>query len=129
MPQHGNTCQHSSAAIATRYGARRSGDRTPVGVRFSALVQTDPVTHPASYTMRTVSFPEVKRPGRSADHTPPSSAEVKERVQLYLYSPLWTFMACSRVNCTFYCAYTSSSVTMWSLNIEANHKKYQPFYK
>jgi hypothetical protein len=29
----------------------------------------------------------VKRPGREADHSPPSSAEVKERVALYLHSP------------------------------------------
>ena len=28
----------------------------------------------------TGSFPEVKRPGRRVDHTPSSSAEVKERV-------------------------------------------------
>jgi len=32
---------------------------------------------------------------------PPSSAEVKERVELYLYSPLWAFVACSRVNFAF----------------------------
>ena len=31
----------------------------------------------------------------------PSSAEVKERVQLYLSSPLWAFVASSRVNFTF----------------------------
>ena len=29
----------------------------------------------------------VKRPGRVADHPPPSSAEVKERVELYICSP------------------------------------------
>jgi hypothetical protein len=29
----------------------------------------------------------VKWPGREADHSPPSSAEVKERVELYLHSP------------------------------------------
>jgi hypothetical protein len=29
----------------------------------------------------------VKRPGRKADHSPPSSAEVKECVELYLHSP------------------------------------------
>ena len=29
----------------------------------------------------------VKWPGRDVDHPPPSSAEVKERVQLYLYFP------------------------------------------
>jgi hypothetical protein len=29
----------------------------------------------------------VRRPGREADHSPPSSAEVKEWVELYLHSP------------------------------------------
>jgi hypothetical protein len=29
----------------------------------------------------------VKRPGREADHSPPSSAEVKACVELYLHSP------------------------------------------
>jgi hypothetical protein len=29
----------------------------------------------------------VKRPGREADHSPPSSAMVKECVELYLHSP------------------------------------------
>jgi hypothetical protein len=45
-----------------------------------------PGAHPAFYIMGTGSFPGVKRPWRDADH-PPSSAEVKEIVQLYLYSP------------------------------------------
>jgi len=34
-------------------------------------------------------FQMVKRSGRGISHPPPSSAEVKERVQLYLYSPYW----------------------------------------
>jgi hypothetical protein len=34
----------------------------------------------------------VKRSGREADHSPPSSAEVKERVELYLHPP-YAFMA------------------------------------
>jgi hypothetical protein len=38
-------------------------------------------------TMGNGSFPRVKRLGRGIDHAPPSSAEVKERVELYLYSP------------------------------------------
>jgi hypothetical protein len=29
----------------------------------------------------------VKRPGREADHSPSSSAEIKEGVELYLHSP------------------------------------------
>jgi hypothetical protein len=39
------------------------------------------------YNLYRVSFPGVKRPGRGVDHPPPSSARVKERVELYLYSP------------------------------------------
>jgi hypothetical protein len=50
-------------------------------------VQTGPGAHPASCKMGTGSFPGVKRPGRGVDHPPKSSAEVKERVELYLYSP------------------------------------------
>jgi hypothetical protein len=50
-------------------------------------VQTGRGAHPASYTMDTGSFPGVKRPGRGVDHPPSPSAEVKERVELYLYSP------------------------------------------
>ena len=67
--------------------AGRSGDRIPVGLKFSAPVQTGPGTHPASYTMGTGSFPGVKRPGRGVDRPPPSSAEIEGRVELYLYSP------------------------------------------
>jgi hypothetical protein len=67
--------------------AGRSGDQIPVEMRFSSPVQTGPGAHPASYTMGTGSFPGVERPGRGVDHPPPSRAEVKERVELYLYSP------------------------------------------
>jgi len=59
----------------------------PVGARFSVPVQPGSGAHTASYTMGTGSFPGVKRPGRGVDHPSPPSAEVKERVQLYLYSP------------------------------------------
>jgi hypothetical protein len=33
-------------------------------------------------------FLGVKRSGREADHSPPSSAEVKECMELYLHSPI-----------------------------------------
>jgi len=73
--------------------ARRSGDLFPVGTRYSALVQNGPGAHPASYTVGTGSFPGVKRPGCGVDHPLTSSAdEVKEKVELYLYStfgPSW----------------------------------------
>jgi hypothetical protein len=43
--------------------------------------------------MGTGSFPGVKRPGRGVDNPLPSSTEVKERVELYLYSPFGTSWA------------------------------------
>jgi hypothetical protein len=74
--------------------AGRSGDRNPVGTRFSAPVQTGPGAHPASCAMGTgwVSFPGVKGPVRGVHNPPPYSTEVKDRVELYLYfhsSPSW----------------------------------------
>jgi hypothetical protein len=50
---------------------------------------TDSGAHPASCTMGTGgSFLRCKaRPVRDADHSPPSSAEVKDEKQLYLLSP------------------------------------------
>jgi len=36
--------------------------------------------------MGTGTFPGVKRSGRGVDNPPPSSADVKERVDLYIYS-------------------------------------------
>ena len=37
----------------------------------------------------------------SVYHPPPSSADVKERVELYLYPPLWAYVACSAINFSF----------------------------
>jgi len=62
---------------------------------FSAPVQTGPEAQPTSYTMGTMTFPPVKRPGRGVDQPLPSSAEVKGRVELYIYSasgPSWRFV-------------------------------------
>jgi hypothetical protein len=70
----------SSVGIATRYGMDGPGIESRLGARFSIPVQAGPGAHPASYTMGTGSFPGVKRPELGA--------KVKERVELYLYSPL-----------------------------------------
>ena len=69
-----------------------------VGVSFSTPVQTGPTAYPASYTMGTRSHHGGKPAW--AWHWPPnlSSVEVKERVELYLYSLLWAFVAWSRLN-------------------------------
>jgi hypothetical protein len=66
----------SIVAIATSYGLddRRVGVRVPIGSRIFHLhvVQSFSGAHPTSYPMG------VKRPEREADHSPPTSAEVKK---------------------------------------------------
>ena len=72
------------------------------GARFSAPALGGSVDHPTSDTMGNGSFPGVERPERGVDRSLPSSAEVKERVDLYLYStygPLWP---CYRVKFNLY---------------------------
>jgi hypothetical protein len=79
-----------------------SGDRIPVGARFSASVQACPGTHPFSYKLSSVSLsPEVKRPGCGFDQELPSSPEIKKRVQLYLYFPFVPSWPVLRVNLHF----------------------------
>ena len=78
---------YTAVGIATRYGLDSLGIESLVGETFSALVQTGPGAHPASYTMGTGSFPGVNWPGRGVDHPPQSSAEVGEKIELYICSP------------------------------------------
>jgi hypothetical protein len=77
----------------------RFGDRIPAGARLSAPVHTGSGAHPTSYTKGTGCFPRVKRSGRGVDHPPPHlSVEVKERVELYLYSTSgssWPVVGCT----------------------------------
>ena len=83
---------YSSVGIATGYGLDRLEIESRWGARFSAPFQTGPGAHPASYTMGTGSFPGGKTAGAWCWPPTPSSAEVNERVELYLYStsgPLW----------------------------------------
>ena len=75
----------SVVGIPTGYGLDCPGIKSRWGARFSAPVQTGPGAHPASCTMGTGSFSGVKQPGRGTH--PPSSADVKEIVELCLYFP------------------------------------------
>jgi hypothetical protein len=88
----------SSVGIALGYGLYDRGSRVrfPVGAEdfpFHHRVQNGSGAHPASYPMGSRgSFPGGERPGCEADHPPPSSAEIKECVELYLHSrntPSW----------------------------------------
>ena len=73
--------------IETRYELDCPGIESRLGGDFSAFVQTGPGAHPASYTMGTGLYPGVKRPKLDLNHPLPSSAEVKERLELYLNLP------------------------------------------
>jgi len=74
------SCRGQRFLIRYSYSLRdgRSGDRIPVGTRFSAPVQTGSEIHPASYAMGTWSFPEVKRWGRGVDHPPHLAPRLKK---------------------------------------------------
>jgi len=67
------------------------GVRFPAGAKSFSLrhrVQTGSGAHSATYPMGTEALClGVKWPGREADHSPPSSARVKECMELYLHSP------------------------------------------
>jgi hypothetical protein len=77
----------SVVGIATRYELDGPGIESRWGTRYPALVQIGRGADTASCTTGTGSFPGLKRPGRGVDHAPPSCVEVKEREELYLYSP------------------------------------------
>jgi hypothetical protein len=79
---------------------RTAGVRSPTEAENfsnSFCVQTGSGAHPASYTVGTgASFPRGKaRPGRDANHTPPSIVEVKKDLELHLLSPKVHSMACN----------------------------------
>jgi hypothetical protein len=74
-----------------RNGLEGSGVRNPVWARETllSLHHPDRPWDPPSFLYNGYrdSSLEVKRPGRAVDHPSPSSAEVKERVELYLCCP------------------------------------------
>jgi len=100
----------------------RSGYRIPVGEIFPAPVQT-------CGTVGTRSFAGVKRKGCGVEHPPPSSAEVKEIVDLHLYSNSgsswsvlgWTFTFTFIFTCTLFIVNNKS----WS--IQNKYKKFAVF--
>jgi hypothetical protein len=72
------------------------GVRIPVGLEFFLFdIVSRPALGPTQPPIQWVSGAlslEVKRPGREANHSPPSSAEFKECVELNL-TPQYAFMA------------------------------------
>jgi len=83
-----NRGSDSSVGIATGYELDGPVIESRWGARLSAPVQTGPEAPPSLLYNGYRVFPGGKeRPGHDADPSPPSSAVVKERVELYLYSP------------------------------------------
>jgi hypothetical protein len=59
----------------------------PGGEKILRTCPDRPWGPPSILSMGTGSFPGVQQPGRGVDHPPPFRAEVKESVELYVYSP------------------------------------------
>ena len=102
-----NLIQVRKTSVSDWLRAGRGGDRTPVGARFSAPVQTGPGAHPASYKMGTGSFPGVKS-SRGVTLTPhPLLVTWSWKSRAIPLFPLWVVLpvqslsACTRVPFTF----------------------------
>jgi hypothetical protein len=78
----------SAVGIATRYGLDGPGIKYRWGNNHFRTRPDMPWGPPSLlYNGYHFFFPGVKRSGRGFDNPLPFSAEVKERVELYLYSP------------------------------------------
>jgi len=77
-------------SIRTHHGLKGPGIKSRWGRGFPHLGPTQPSVRDNGYQV-SLSWGTAMR--RGVDHSPPPSAEVKEREQVYLYStsgPLWT---------------------------------------
>jgi hypothetical protein len=83
----------SSVGIANRFGLDDPG----IESRWGEIFRTRPdgsCGPPILHTIGTGYFQGVKRPGRGLDHPHTSSAEFKERAELYPYSPFGPSWPC-----------------------------------
>jgi len=85
-----NAGRDKSVGRVTRYRLDGPGIESRWGELFPICPDRPWGPPSPRYNGQRVSFPGVKRPERDVDHTPSSSAEVKERVALHLYSPSWS---------------------------------------
>ena len=75
--------QDSSVRIANRYGLDDQGIESRRWQDFPHRSRSVLGSTSLLFNGYLVSFSWVKQPGRGVNHPPPSSAEVKERVELY----------------------------------------------
>ena len=81
-----------AVGVATRNGLDSPGIESRWGGEIFRIRPDWPWGPPSLLYNSYRVFPGVNRPGRGVDHPPPFSAEVTERIELYLYSPsgpLW----------------------------------------
>jgi hypothetical protein len=109
-------CLFARIFLRVSLWAGRSADRIPVeGARFFVPVQPGPGSPPSFLYNGYRVFPGgIKRPGRGADHPSQFSAEVKERVKIYFYSPSGPslpVLVCTELYRIF--AVTHSNFTSW----------------
>ena len=142
----GASVQSTAGSRGVRIGLSNAGSNTfGGGVRVLAthFIRQFPLHFPYRAspcatrfrTSSTGSFPVVKRPGRGVDHPPSSSVEVKERVQLYIYSlfgtswPLlgWSLTLCSFVNISNFSNYEGIFL-LDKLTVTKPANKFSGFY-
>jgi hypothetical protein len=109
----------SSVGIALGYGLDDRGSRVrfPRGLEIFLFTTTSrtalgPTQPPIQWVPGALSL-GVKQPGREADHSPPSSTEVKECVELYLHSPQYAFMAWCLVKHRDNFTFTQAMYLLW----------------
>jgi len=118
----------SSVGVATELRAELSGDRIPRGGEIFRTCPDRPWDLPSLLYNGYRVFPGGKeRPGRDAEPSPPSSAVGHERVELYLYSPLWavrpvqSLSACTRLHCIYIYVYICFFFFAVALRPNAGH--------
>jgi len=92
--------RNSAVGKANSYVVDGPDFESSLGESFSATSRSAPVAHPAPFTMRTWSFPGVKRPGRGADYESHLTPRLKKSRAINLL-PLCTFVSSSGVNFIF----------------------------
>jgi hypothetical protein len=116
--------RYSSVGIAACYGLVGPGIESHWGRDFPHP-SSPGLGHSLLYNAYRNSFPGVKRPGRGVNHPPATSAEVKERVELYLYSPSgssWPVLGrvlplpFTTAVCFLYTAFKGSGTNQYSKN-------------
>ena len=113
-------CIEGNQVITWPWRWRRSGDRIPLGAKFSAPVQPGHEDHPASCTIRTGSFPGVNssRGVTLNIHSLLVPLSRKSRaiplLPLWAVGPVQSLSACTRVHFTFTSFTNTIKIPHWA---------------